>query len=175
MDPMELPFNFANVKHLVLEVDSLDEFASVFLLHPWIHACPSLEKLEIKVCSGSWSYSLIFLFLVFFCCKIELLINVVVLQFVWREEDEFFQEKEAKKFASDEKFSPNLKEVEITGFLGHRLELTVSQFIISNAMALEELIVVACDISPSIRLAALARAQRHFRRVTPPSVNLQIL
>ncbi|KAH6799827.1 hypothetical protein C2S52_000291 [Perilla frutescens var. hirtella] len=120
----ELPYiEFRNVKHLEL-VLNMRNYSSVYLGHPLIEACRSLEKLKIKL---AWKEPPNDKMSNLTKGEASKIYNVLALN-TYR-----FMHK---------KLSPKLKGVEIIGYLGSRSELELASYIINNAASLQELIVV---------------------------------
>lgn len=47
---MHQPFQFANVKHLEVEVYAMKSWSHCIIVWPLLEACQSIEKFKIKVC-----------------------------------------------------------------------------------------------------------------------------
>lgn len=129
------PVQYIGIRNLELKF-SLSEHVEYFgeILN-LIQACPSLEKLEIKVV---WFWSR----------KSKVRVS---------EYTKIFWHRVPKL-----KLSPNLKKVKFSGFGGTSLELELALSIVKNVEALEELVVEACDKYKKIRALAIDRARQHF-------------
>ncbi|XP_073284691.1 putative F-box/FBD/LRR-repeat protein At4g13965 [Primulina huaijiensis] len=139
-----------NLKHLKLEIKCVHGGRRTIFYHfPTRWKCPCLQKLEIK--------------------------------FLWKRNHVFHDTFDELWVELDEmglyKVKPNehLKEVTFSGFMGYRAETSLSWCLMKEAVALKELIVELCDETPDIRQSAAALAWEHFRKITPPSVNLVII
>lgn len=100
------------------------------------------------------------------------------MQFLWTLEDtKSFWKRDAhiEAHRPHKKLSPNLKEFEITGYLGSLSEYQHALDIIKNAANLEKVIVTPCCLSKTIQRESFGRARRDFRLLTPAAVKLIII
>ncbi|KAH6782808.1 hypothetical protein C2S51_008101 [Perilla frutescens var. frutescens] len=140
-------FEFPNVKQLELALIMSKEPNCVYLVHPLIESCRSLEKLKIEF---TWRESV---------DKMSGLKK--------GEASKIYHELASNTYGfKHKKLSPKLKEVEIIGYLGSRSELELASYIIKNAASLQELIVVtAFNLRRENDRIEFDFARRDFHRI----------
>ncbi|KAL8514154.1 hypothetical protein ACS0TY_013326 [Phlomoides rotata] len=183
-----------NVERLEVEIVRMREDFDTDGLFPLIEACCSLESLEIKVLVTEIversSRRIVEREMTSTRARFDEF--VAIEEFLKRggKFDELSPERKREfcvipkrkftpqgimRLSPNNMLSANLKKLKIWGYLGCISELTLSLFILKNAIALEQLIVQPFHESEEIQRMSTIRAWRHFQPVTPRSVNLVII
>ncbi|CAH9106061.1 unnamed protein product [Cuscuta europaea] len=148
LDPRTIPYSAGNCEYVNVKRLTLayrSDYSSISL-YGMVETCPSLEELEIKLLRSCP-------FKVIKCTCGEGLYN----------------------FPPTKKFSPNLRKLKLTGYIGCPCELEYVLYIIKNAVTLKLVIVKPCDLSQDIAIIVKGRIRLHLRPQIPSSVNLVVI